>query len=53
MPAAIRKDQPNQTSAQTSRLMTIGNINWPPETKALIKILAVPGDLGNASISVG
>ncbi|MNI59156.1 hypothetical protein D3C73_1143020 [compost metagenome] len=53
MPAASRKDQPNQHSPHTNRLMTIGNRNWPLETKALIRIFAVLGVRGNASIRLG
>ena len=53
MPAAIIKDQPNHSSAHTNRLIISGNKNCPLETNALIKILAVPGERGKASIKLG
>ena len=51
MPAAIIKDQPNHSSANTNRLMISGNKNCPLETNALIKILAVPGERGKGDVA--
>ncbi|EYI63457.1 hypothetical protein SEEH0134_15248 [Salmonella enterica subsp. enterica serovar Heidelberg str. N20134] len=50
---ASRKDQPNHILAQTNKLIIMGNKNCPPETNALIRIFAVLGERGKASIKLG